>query len=122
VRFVKANFLLYQTTQLVVRAELAQARVFFWNQVFFAFCKFLSHQSSGLVLQVPPNFSFKKLMLSTGLLHYTKISTTLKAPEGLRNTECNKEQLSNWPPILYVAETDILLSKEEPLVVKVLLL
>jgi hypothetical protein len=42
------------------------------------------------------------------------MSTTLKAPKGLKNSKCKKGQLSKRPPILYVAETDIVLSKEEP--------
>jgi hypothetical protein len=58
-------------------------------------------------------------MLSTGLWQYTKMSTTLKAPNGLKNSDCKKGQLSNWSPILYVAEMDLMSSKEEPQVLKV---
>ncbi len=47
------------------------------------------------------------------------MSTTLKSPNGLKNSECEKGQLSNRPPIPYVAETDIVTSKEEPQVLKV---
>ncbi len=47
------------------------------------------------------------------------MSTTLKAPDGLKNSECEKVQLSNRPPIPYVTETDIRTSKEEPQVLKV---
>ncbi len=39
---------MYQTIQLVVWAELAQAS-FFWNQEIFAFCKSSSHHSNGWV-------------------------------------------------------------------------
>jgi hypothetical protein len=46
------------------------------------------------------------------------MSTTLKAPDGLKNSECKKGQLSNRPPIPYVAETNIITSKEELLVLK----
>jgi hypothetical protein len=46
------------------------------------------------------------------------MSTTLKAPDSLKNSECKKGQLSNRPPIPYVAEMDILMSKEEPQVFK----
>ncbi len=70
-------------------------------------------------LQVLLKSSFKKFLLSTGLWQYAKISTTLKSPKGLRNSECKKEQLSNQPPIPYVAETDIVTPKEEPQVLKV---
>jgi hypothetical protein len=48
-----------------------------------------------------------------------KMSTTLKALNGLKNFECKKGQLSNQPPIPYVAEMDIVMSKEEPQVLKV---
>jgi hypothetical protein len=37
----------------------------------------------------------------------------------MKNSECKKGQLSNWPPIPYVAETDIVTPKEEPQVLKV---
>jgi hypothetical protein len=49
------------------------------------------------------------------------MSTTLKSPNGLKNSECKKGQLSNWPPIRYVPETDLITSKEEPQVWKVML-
>jgi hypothetical protein len=58
-------------------------------------------------------------VISIILWQYAKISTTLKAPDGLKNSECKKGQLSNWPPIPYAAETDIVTSKEEPQVLKV---
>jgi hypothetical protein len=70
-------------------------------------------------LQVPPKSNYKKLLLSTGLWQYAEMSTTLKSPKGLKNSKCKKVQLSNWPPILYVAETDIVTTKEEPQVLKV---
>jgi hypothetical protein len=47
------------------------------------------------------------------------MSTSLKSPEGLKNVECKKGQLSDWPPIPYVPETDIVTPKEEPQVFKV---
>jgi hypothetical protein len=47
------------------------------------------------------------------------MSTTLKSPDRLKNSECEKGQLSKWSPIPYMAETDILASKEEPQVLKV---
>ncbi len=42
------------------------------------------------------------------------MSTTLKSPNGLKNAECKKGQLSNRLPIPYVPETDIVMPKEEP--------
>ncbi len=70
-------------------------------------------------LRVPPKSSFKKLLLRTGLWQHAKMSTTLKSPDGLKNAECKKGQLSNWPPILYVPEMDIVTPKEKPQSLKV---
>ncbi len=61
-------------------------------------------------------------MLSTGLWQHTKMITTLKSPNGLKNCKCKKGQLSNRPPIPYVPETDLFTSEEEPHVLKVKLL
>ena len=47
------------------------------------------------------------------------MSTTLKAPNGLKHSECEKGQLSNRPPIPYVPEMDLITSKEKPQVLKV---
>ena len=47
------------------------------------------------------------------------MSTTLKAPDGLKNSECKKGHLNNWPPIPYITKTDIVTFKEEPHVLKV---
>jgi hypothetical protein len=47
------------------------------------------------------------------------MSTTPKSPDGLKNAECKKGQLSNLLPILYVPEMDIVMPKEDPQVYKV---
>jgi hypothetical protein len=47
------------------------------------------------------------------------MSASLKSPDGLKNAECKKGQLSTRPPISYVTEVDILTPKEEPQVFKV---
>jgi hypothetical protein len=47
------------------------------------------------------------------------MSATLKSLDRLKNYECKKGQLSNWPPILYVAEMNIITPKEDPQVFKV---
>ncbi len=70
-------------------------------------------------LRVPSKSTFKKLVLSTELWQYAKMSTTLKSLDGLKNSECKKGQLSNRPPISYVAEIDIVTPKEEPQFLKV---
>jgi hypothetical protein len=41
------------------------------------------------------------------------MSTTLKAPNGLKDSECKKGQLSSWPPVPYVPPTDLITTKEE---------
>jgi hypothetical protein len=70
-------------------------------------------------LQVPLKSSFKKLLLGTGLWHHAKMSTSLKSPDGLKDAECNKGQLSHRPPIPYVPVIDIVTPKEDPQVFKV---
>jgi hypothetical protein len=48
-----------------------------------------------------------------------KMSTSLKSPDGLKDAECKKGQLSHWPPILYIPVVDIVTPKEEPQVFKI---
>jgi hypothetical protein len=45
--------------------------------------------------------------------------TSLKSPDGLKDAECKKGQLSHWPPIPYVLVVDIVTPKEEPQVFKI---
>ncbi len=49
------------------------------------------------------------------------MSTSLKSPDGLKNAECEKGQLSTRPSISYIPEVDIVMPKEEPQVFKVML-
>jgi hypothetical protein len=42
------------------------------------------------------------------------MSTSLKSPDGLKDAECKKGQLSHRPPIPYVPVVDIVTPKEEP--------
>jgi hypothetical protein len=42
------------------------------------------------------------------------MSFSLKSPDGLKNAECKKGQLSHRPPIPYVPVVDIVTPKEEP--------
>jgi hypothetical protein len=72
--------------------------------------------------QVPPKSSFKKLLLGTGLWQYAKMSTSLKSPDGLKDAECEKGQLSHRPPIPCVPVVDVIMPKEEPQLYKVKLL
>jgi hypothetical protein len=70
-------------------------------------------------LQVPLKSSFKKLLLGTGLWQHTKMSTSLKPTDGLKDAECKRGQLSHWLPIPYVPVVDIVIPKEEPQVFKI---
>jgi hypothetical protein len=71
-------------------------------------------------LQVPPKSSFKKLLLGSGLWQHPKMSTSLKSPDGLKGAECEKGQLSHWPPIPYIPVVDVLVTpKEEPQIFKI---
>jgi hypothetical protein len=47
------------------------------------------------------------------------MSTSLKSPDGLKDAECKKGQLSHWPPIPYVPVVDIVTPKEDPRVIKI---
>jgi hypothetical protein len=110
--------LLYQTIQLVVRAETAQA-IFFGTKNFLYSANLQVAISTAGFLQVPPKSSFKKLLLGTRLWHHANMSTSLKSPDGLKDAECKKGQLSHRMPILYVPVVDIVTPKEEPQVFKI---
>ncbi len=45
-------------------------------------------------------------------------TTTLKSPNGLKDSECKKRELSNRPPVPYVPVMDLVTTKEEPQVLK----
>jgi hypothetical protein len=75
-------------------------------------------QAAGF-LQVPPKSPFKKLLLGTRLWQYAKMGTSLKSPDGLKDAECKKGQLSHRPPIPYVPVVDVVTPKEEPQLYKV---
>jgi hypothetical protein len=47
------------------------------------------------------------------------MSTSLKSPDGLKDAECKKGQLSYWLPIMYVPVVDIVMPKEESQLFKV---
>jgi hypothetical protein len=47
------------------------------------------------------------------------MSTSLKSPDGLKDAELEKGQLSHWLPIPYVPVVDIVMLKEEPQVFKI---
>ncbi len=47
------------------------------------------------------------------------MSTSLKFPDGLKDAECKKGQLSHRPPISYVPVVDIVMPKEDLQVFKI---
>jgi hypothetical protein len=99
--------------------ESAQASFFSGTKIFLHSANLQATIQAAGFLQVSLKSSFKKLLLSTRLWHHAKMSTNLKSPDGLKNGECKKGQLSNQSPIPYVPETDIVTSKEEPQSLKV---
>ena len=46
------------------------------------------------------------------------MSTSIKSPDGLNDTECEKGQLSHQPPIPFIPAVDIATPKEDPQVFK----
>ncbi len=78
--------------------------------------------STAGFLQVLPKSSIKKLLLGTGLWHHSKMSTSIKSPDGLKDAECEKGQLSHRLLIPYVLVVDIVTPKKEPQVFKIKLL
>ncbi len=62
---------------------------------------------------------FQETPAWTWTLAAAKMSTSLKSPDGLKDAEWEKGQLSHWPPILYVPVVDIITPKEETQLFKV---
>jgi hypothetical protein len=94
-------------------------RVVFGTKKFLHSANLQAAISTAGFLQVPPKSSFKKLLLDTGLWHHAKMSTSLKSPDGLKDAECEKGQLSHRPSIPYVPVVDIVTPKEDPQVFKI---
>ncbi len=115
---MRGQSLLCQTIQLVKRAESALAS-FFWDQEIFAFCKSSSCHSNGWVPTSSAKVFFQKLLLGTGLWQHAKMSISFKSPDRMKGPECEKGQLSHWPPIPYIPVEDIVTPKEEPQVFKI---
>jgi hypothetical protein len=53
-----------------------------------------------------------RLVLGMTLWQHKKMTTILKSPKGLKDSECKKGQLSNQPPILFVPHADPVTIKE----------
>jgi hypothetical protein len=101
--------------------ESVQASIFFETKKFSHSANLQATIQAAGFLQVPPKSPFKKLLQGTGLWRYTyiKMSTNLKCPDVLKDAECKKGQLSQWPPITFVPVVDVVTPKEEPQVLKV---
>jgi hypothetical protein len=118
VRLARGQIFLYQTIQLVVRPESAQASFFGTKKILNSANLQAAIPMAGF-LQVLPKSSFKKLLLGTRLWQHANMSTSLESPDGLNDAECKKGQLSHRPPILYVPVINIVTPKEEPQIFKI---
>ncbi len=116
--FCKRPEFLYQTIQSVICVESAQA-IFFFTKKFLHSENLQATIPTAGFLQVLPKSTFKKLLLGTGLWQHAKMSSSLKSPDGLKDAECKKGQLSHWPPIPYVPVVDIIMPTEESQVFKI---
>jgi hypothetical protein len=47
------------------------------------------------------------------------VSTIIKTPKGLKDSKCEKGQLSSQPPILYIPPMDLVTTKETPDTLKI---
>ncbi len=101
------RFFLYQTIQLVIRAKLALVSYIFGTKKFLHSANLQATIQVAGFLQVLLKSPFSKLLLGTGLWQYANMSTSLKSPEGLKDGECEKGQLSHQPPIPYVPVIDV---------------
>jgi hypothetical protein len=101
--------------------RVGTSKSFFWDQDFLHSANLQAKIQAAGFLRVLPKSPFKKLLLGTGLWQHTyvKMSTNLKCPNMLKDAECERGQLSQWPPIPYVPVVDIVTPREEPTVLKV---
>ncbi len=70
-------------------------------------------------LQVPPWSSYTRLLIGTKLYLSSRMSTSSKKSEGLKDSECGKGHLGNRPPVPYVPPTDLLQTKDSSKTLKV---
>ncbi len=95
------------------------SKLFFGTKKFLHSVNLQAVISTAGFLRVPPKSSFKKLLLGIRLWHHAKMSSSLKCPDGLKDADCKKGQLSHRPPIPYIPVVDIVMPKEEPQVFKI---
>ncbi len=114
----RGQVFLYQTIQLVVHAEL-EHESFLGIKNFLHSANLQATIPMAGFLRVPLKSPFKKLLLGTKFWQHTKMSTSLKSLDRLKDAECKKGQLSHRPPIPYVPVIDIVTPKEEPQIFKI---
>ncbi len=94
----RPNFFLYQTIQLVIRVESAQASFFSGTKKFLHSVKLqATTQMAGFLWVLPKSF-FKKLLLGTGLWQHAKMSTSLKSPNRLKMPSARKGSWATGRP------------------------
>jgi hypothetical protein len=98
---------------------ISTSKFFGETKNFLHFANLQSTIQTAGSLRVLLKSSFKKLLLGTRLWQHTKMSTSLKSPDGLKDAECKKGQLSHRPPIPYVSVVDIITPKEELQIFKI---
>ncbi len=116
--FRKGQFFLYQAIQSIVSGKLAQAS-FLGDQEIFASCKSSSHHLNGWVPTGSAKVFFQETPAGYRTLAACQNDTSLKSPDGLKDAECKKGQLSHQPPIPYIPVVDIVMPKEETQLFKV---
>jgi hypothetical protein len=92
---------------------------FFWDQEIFAFCESSSHHSSGWVPTSSTEVFFQETPAKYRNLSACQNEYLFKSPDGLKDAEFKKGQLSHQLPIPYVPVVDIATPKEEPQLYKV---
>ena len=67
----------------------------------------ISGKALDWIKRLPSKSTFKQLLLETRLLFIPIMSGNAKSPaEGLKDLECKRGAIANWPPIPYVAPVD----------------
>jgi hypothetical protein len=87
----------------------------FFEQEIFAFCKSSSRHFNGWV---PTSFA-EVYFQETPARYRTPAACQKESPDGLKDDECEKGQLSHWLPIPYNPVVDVVTPKEVPQIFKV---
>jgi hypothetical protein len=112
VSFARPNLYLYQAIQLAVRAELAQARVFCDH--FCSLQSFLEPPRKRFGSYGSTEIFFQETHAEYHSMAACQDEYCHQEPQGTEEFGVQKEQLSSWPPILYVPQMDLVITKEAP--------